>query len=122
MCCPVCDQDKWVEARLLSEVGYITDGEVLCVKQAGLAIVKNVVFIRSVQDLYTCLRCDVDPTGMQLRGLGVPLVTGRTALESLSISTNGQLSADAINRSGLVLFNLHFLSGVDAVKQYFTEQ
>jgi hypothetical protein len=87
--------EKWIEARLIEDVGRLQEWQWVDVQGLGWARVYHVVSVRSVEDLKVLLGCD-------LKGLGV------TSVQHLCSSCN--MDRRLLDLGHLILFNLHFFS------------
>ena len=93
------DKKKWVEARLVEDVGRLAEGELVDVHHLGWATVHNVVSVRSGADMQRIL-------GQDLTGLGVQ------SIKDLCDSCN--IHPRLIDLGHLILFNLKFISANEA--------
>ena len=95
---------KWIEARLICDVGRLQEQDLVELTGLGIAAVCNVVSIRTANDLIECL-------GPRLTGLGLslpPVCTGMEAVQHLCQSVNWE--PRLLETGRLILFNLSFLA------------
>ena len=97
MPCRVCWKEKWIKARTVQDCGRLDEGQ-------GLARVRNIVQIRSHQDLTAVL-------GNNLEGLGLELpesIAGDQAVKKLCAEV--KLDPRLVELGHLIVFNLEFLT------------
>ena len=91
---------KWIEARLVADVGHLKPGDLVEVKGIGLARVQNVTRCTSIEDMYRIL-------GPSLSGLGLIEVAEKEAWEVLCDSCS--IDPNWIEKGFLILFNLEWV-------------